>query len=83
MRRLLQILRDCEDLGVRLSLNGANFDARGPSTPELRAELKAHKQNVLHCLRTGNCHHELPPESCAVCSGYARRSIKEGEDEGR
>ena len=83
MRRLLPILRDCEARGVRLSVNGANLDVCGPSMPELREELKKHKQNILHYLRTGNCHHELKPEKCAVCSGYVRRLIEEGGDEGR
>ena len=82
MKRLLQILRDCEDLGVRLSPNGANLDVRGPSTPELREELLREKSNVLHYLRTGNCHHELKLEKCAVCSGYVRRLIEGGGGEG-
>ena len=75
-RRLLAILRDCENQGVHLSANGSGLEVRGSSTPELREELQRHKPNILHYLKTGNCHHELAPKTCAVCSGYVRQLIE-------
>lgn len=81
MRRLAAILRDCETRGVRLAADGQRLEVRGPSTPELRKELKARKPNVLHYLRTGNCHHELEPAICAVCNGCVRRLIENLKEE--
>lgn len=82
-RRLLAILRDCENQGVHLSANGSGLEVRGSSTPELREDLKKHKLNVLTYLRTGLCHHELEPEVCAVCSGYVLQMIEELKDRDR
>lgn len=76
MRRLANILRDCEKRGVRLVANAEEkLEVHGPSTPELREELRASRANVLHYLRTGRCHHEIEPENCAVCSGHVKRLI--------
>ncbi len=77
-RRLLAILRDCENQGVHLSANGSGLEVRGSSTPELREELRRHKQNILTYLRTGRCHHDVEPDVCKLCNGYVRRLI-EGE----
>ncbi len=78
MKRLLEILRECETRGVHLAAKPSGLSVRGSSTPELREELRRHKHNILHYLRTGLCHHELEPEECKVCNGYVRRLI-EGE----
>lgn len=81
-RRLLEVLRDCEERGVTLAAKPSGLSVRGELTPELREDLRRNKPNILTFLRTGNCHHELPPDVCAVCSGYVRRLIedtKEGE----
>lgn len=78
-RRLLEILEDCKSRGISLKARtGDELEVNGPleSLPELREDLKKHKSNLLHYLRTGNCHHELEPKTCAVCSGYVRRLIE-------
>ncbi len=77
-RRLLAILEDCENQGVHLSANGSGLEVRGSSTPELREDLRRHKPNILHYLKTGYCHHELEPKTCAVCSGSVHRLIEGG-----
>lgn len=76
--RLLEILQECESRGVSLATKPSGLSVRGELTPELREELRRHKPNILHYLRTGRCHHELPPEECKVCNGYVRQHI-EGE----
>lgn len=73
--RLSEILRDCEDRSVHLAAKPSGLSVRGEPGPELRAELKQHKSNILHCLRTGNCHHDLKPAACKVCNGYVKRLI--------
>ena len=77
-RRLLEVLRECESGGVRLDVKASALSVRGGLTPGLRDELKRHKPNVLHYLRTGRCHHELQPEECKVCNGYVKKLIEEG-----
>jgi hypothetical protein len=44
----------------------------------LREDLRRHKPNILHYLRTDRCHHNLEPDVCKLCNGYVRRLI-EGE----
>jgi hypothetical protein len=63
---------------MRLAAKAAGLSVCGELTPELREELVHHKPNILHVLRTGRCHHELPPEECKVCNGHVRRLIEEG-----
>lgn len=75
-RRLLAILRDCENQGVHLSANGSGLEVRGSSTPDLREDLRRHKPNILTYLETGRCHHGLEPKTCAVCSGDVRKLIE-------
>ena len=77
--RLAEILRECESRGVRLAVKPSGLSVRGALTPELRKELRRHKFNILQHLRTGNCHHELEPKVCAVCSGRVRKMIKQEE----
>jgi hypothetical protein len=82
-RRLLEILEECECLGVHLeakpSVSGEpGLSVRGNPAPDLREDLRRSKPNILAYLRTGRCHHELPPEDCKVCNGYARKLIEEG-----
>jgi hypothetical protein len=74
--RLLEILQECESCGVSLAAKPSGLSVRGELTPELREELRRHKPNLLHYLRTGNCYHELEPKTCAVCSGYVRQLIE-------
>ena len=81
-RRLVEVLRACEKRDVILAAKPLGLSVQGELTPELREDLKANKPNLLHFLKTGNCHHELKPEECAVCSGYVRRLIEEGGDGG-
>lgn len=76
--RLSEILRECESRGVSLAAKPSGLSVRGELTAELRAELKEHKPNILHYLRTGRCHHDLEPDVCKLCNGYVRRLI-EGE----
>ncbi len=78
MKRLSEILRECETRGVHLTTKPSGLSVRGELTPELREELRCHKPNIITYLRTGLCHHELKPDVCKVCSGYVRRLI-EGE----
>lgn len=77
-RRLLAVLEDCESRGVQLAAKPSGLSVRGELTAELREDLRRHKPNIVHYLRTGHCHHSLEPKTCAVCSGYVRRLI-EGE----
>ena len=77
MRRLNAVLEECERHGVHLVAQAGNsLEVRGSLPPELRGELKRHKPNILTDLKTGLCHHELEPEECKVCTGYARRLIE-------
>lgn len=75
---LVEVLRGCESGGVRLAAKPSGLSVRGELTPELREELQGHKPNILTYLRTGRCHHELPPEECKVCNGYVKRLIEKG-----
>lgn len=87
-RRLLEILEECERLGVRLEAKPSvsvpgeagfpGLSVRGIPAPDLKEDLRRAKPNILAYLRTGRCHHELTPEDCKVCNGYARRLIEEG-----
>ena len=81
--RLREILRECESRGVKLTAKPSGLSVRGELTPELREELRRHKPNILHYLRTGKCHHELEPKVCAVCSGYVRKLIEGLKDRER
>ncbi len=81
--RLSEILQECENRGVHLVAKPSGLSVRGELTPELREELRRHKPNILYYLRTGNCHHELEPEVCAVCSGYVRQMMEELRDRER
>ncbi len=77
-RRLLEILDECERRGVRLEAKPSGLSVRGVPAPDLKEDLRRSKPNILAYLRTGRCHHELPPEDCKVCNGYAKRLIEEG-----
>ena len=77
MRRLAAVLENCERCGVYLAVRAGNgLEVRGELTAELREDLRRHKPNLLHYLRTGHCHHGLEPKTCAVCSGYVRQLIE-------
>lgn len=73
--RLSEILRECESSGVSLAAKPSGLSVRGNPTPELREELRGHKPNILHYLRTGHCHHDLEPDVCKVCNGYVRKHV--------
>lgn len=77
-RHLLAALEDCESRGVSLAAKTSGLSVCGNMTPELREELRYHKPNILHLLRTGRCHHDLEPDVCKLCNGYVRRLIEEG-----
>lgn len=78
MRHLSAVLEDCERCGIHLVAKGDGLEVRGPLArmPELREELSYHKMHILCVLRTGRCHHELPPDRCNLCNGYVRRLIE-------
>lgn len=76
--RLLEILQECDNRGVSLAAKPSGLSVRGELTPELREELRRHKPNLLHYLKTGLCHHEMKPEVCKVCNGYVKKLIEEG-----
>lgn len=76
--RLSEILQECKRHGVQLAAKPSGLSVRGNLTPELREELRRHKPNLLHYLRTGNCHHDMKPEVCKVCNGHARKLVEEG-----
>jgi hypothetical protein len=76
VRRLLAVLNDCESSGIRLAVKPSGLSVRADLTSELREELRHHKPNILTYLRTGRCHHELPPDVCKVCNGHVRQIIE-------
>ena len=79
MRHLAAVLENCERCGVYLAVRAGNgLEVRGELTAELREDLRRHKPNILHYLRTDRCHHNLEPDVCKLCNGYVRRLI-EGE----
>ncbi len=78
MRHLNAVLENCERHGIQLAARADGLEVRGPLArmPELREELLRHKPNILCLLRTGRCHHELPPGACKLCNGYVRQLIE-------
>lgn len=77
MIRLCEIFQECKNRGVHLAAKPSGLSVRGELTPELREDLRHHKPNIVHYLRTGHCHHELEPKICAVCSGRVRNMIEQ------
>jgi hypothetical protein len=77
-RHLLAVLKDCDSRSMSLAAQPSGLSVRGELTPGLREELRLHKPNILTCLRTGQCHHELASQGCKMCYGYVRRLVEEG-----
>lgn len=83
------LLEDLTRHGVKLWAEGGELRCRGPKkalTPEVLAELKSHKPEILSQLNPPStagtsprtvsevvrCIHNTTPNECALCSGYVR-----------